>query len=135
MKDNIHNILMTEFDHNGILRLTLNDPDNKNALSELMIQKLIKAHAEYEKENECCGLIGLNNLKEIQVVPCENTHITREKNFEISPKSFVEKSKGLEILSIYHSHTISGPQPSEFDKLSARNWQLPFYIYSIKTKT
>lgn len=98
------------------------------------IQKLIKAHAEYEKENECCGLIGLNNLKEIQVVPCENTHITREKNFEISPKSFVEKSKGLEILSIYHSHTISGPQPSEFDKLSARNWQLPFYIYSIKTK-
>lgn len=43
------------------------------------IQKLIKAHAEYEKENECCGLIGLNNLKEIQVVPCENTHITREK--------------------------------------------------------
>ena len=41
MKDNLHNILMTEFDHNGILRLTLNDPDNKNALSELMIQKLI----------------------------------------------------------------------------------------------
>ena len=32
MKDNSHNILITKSDHNGILRLTLNDPDNKNAI-------------------------------------------------------------------------------------------------------
>ena len=98
------------------------------------IQKLIKAHAEYEKENECCGLIGLNNLKEIQVVPCENTHEQEENYFEISPKSFIKKSKGLNILSIYHSHINFNSNPSEFDKVSSENWQLPFYIYSIKTK-
>ena len=74
MKDNLHNILITESDHNGILRLTLNDPDNKNALSELMIQKLIKAITEASKNNSfkviiiaasgdvfCSG----HNLKEI----------------------------------------------------------------------
>ena len=74
MKDNLNNILITESDHNGILRLTLNDTDNKNALSELMIQKLIKAITEASKNNSfkviiiaaigdvfCSG----HNLKEI----------------------------------------------------------------------
>jgi len=98
------------------------------------IQKLIKTHAEYEKDNECCGLIGLNNLKEIQVVPCENTHFDKKKHFEISPKSFIEKSKGLDVVSVYHSHVISEPNPSEYDKVSSENWCLPFYIYSLKTK-
>ena len=74
MKDNLHNILMTEFDHNGILRLTLNDPDNKNALSELMIQKLIKAITEASKNNSLKVIIiaaigdvfcSGHNLKEI----------------------------------------------------------------------
>ena len=34
-------LLIQSLDDNGILRLTLNDPNNKNALSELMIKKLI----------------------------------------------------------------------------------------------
>ena len=47
MKDNIKNILLRNCDDNGILRLTLNDLDNKNALSELMIQKLINSMKKY----------------------------------------------------------------------------------------
>ena len=75
MKDNIKNILLRNCDDNGILRLTLNDLDNKNALSELMIQKLVKAILEASKDNFvkviviastgnvfCSG----HNLKEIQ---------------------------------------------------------------------
>ena len=74
MKDNPQNILLTESDNNGILRLTLNDPDNKNALSELMIQKLTTAISEASINNSlkviviastgdvfCSG----HNLKEI----------------------------------------------------------------------
>ena len=57
------------------------------------IQKLVKAHAEYQPEHECCGLIGLNNLKELQVIPCKNTHHEKDKTFEISPKEYIEKSK------------------------------------------
>ena len=98
------------------------------------IQKLIKAHAEHEKENECCGLIGLNKFKELQIIPCENTHINKEKFFEISPQNFIEKSDGLNVVSIYHSHIASGPRPSKYDKVSSENWWLPFYIYSTKTK-
>lgn len=99
------------------------------------IQKLVKAHAEYQPEHECCGLIGLNNLKELQVIPCKNTHHEKDKTFEISPKEYIEKSKNLEIYSIYHSHTISSSNPSEYDKISSENWCLPFYIYAIKDQS
>jgi proteasome lid subunit RPN8/RPN11 len=99
------------------------------------IQKLIKTHAEHETKNECCGLIGLNAFQELQVIPCENTHFDKENFFEISPKSYVEKSKGLQVCSIYHSHIISSSNPSEYDKISSENWCLPFYIYSLKDKS
>ena len=74
MKDNSENILLIDSTDTGILRLTLNDPDNKNALSELMIQKLINTITEASKDNSvkviviasignvfCSG----HNLKEI----------------------------------------------------------------------
>ena len=99
------------------------------------IQRLIKAHAEYESKNECCGLIGINNVKELQVVPCENTHHEKETNFEISPRLYIEKSKNLDIYGIYHSHIISTSTPSEYDRISSENWCLPFYIYSLKDQS
>jgi len=74
MKESSENILLIECNDNGILRLTLNDMDNKNALSELMMQKLINAITESSKDNSikviviastgnvfCSG----HNLKEI----------------------------------------------------------------------
>ena len=74
MKESSENILLIECNDNGILRLTLNDLDNKNALSELMMQKLINAITESSKDNSikviviastgnvfCSG----HNLKEI----------------------------------------------------------------------
>ena len=74
MKDNLENILLTDTNDIGILRLTLNDLSNKNALSELMMQKLINAITESSKDNSikviviastgnvfCSG----HNLKEI----------------------------------------------------------------------
>ena len=43
MKDILKRILLKDLNENGILRLTLNDIDNKNALSESMMQKLLEA--------------------------------------------------------------------------------------------
>ena len=73
MKDNL-NILLKSLNDHGVLRLTLNDPDNKNSLSESMMQKLIEAISEASKDNSvrvviiastgdvfCSG----HNLKEI----------------------------------------------------------------------
>ncbi len=74
MKDSLENILLIETNDIGILRLTLNDLKNKNALSELMMQKLINAITEATKDKSvkviviastgnvfCSG----HNLKEI----------------------------------------------------------------------
>ena len=74
MKDSSENILLKSSNDHGILRLTLNDPDNKNALSELMMQELLKAISDASKDNSvkviviastgdvfCSG----HNLKEI----------------------------------------------------------------------
>ena len=74
MKDSLENILLIDANDIGILRLTLNDLDNKNALSELMMLKLINAITEASKDNSvkviviastgnvfCSG----HNLKEI----------------------------------------------------------------------
>jgi enoyl-CoA hydratase/carnithine racemase len=74
MKDNFENILLVNSDDNGVLRLTLNDLDNKNALSELMMQKLINAIREASKDKSVKVIViasGGNvfcsghNLKEI----------------------------------------------------------------------
>ena len=74
MKDILESILLEDLNDIGIFRLTLNDIGNKNALSESMIQKLIKAISKASKDNSvkviviastgnvfCSG----HNLKEI----------------------------------------------------------------------
>ena len=75
MKDTSKNIVLIDSNHIGVLRVTLNDPDNKNALSEFMMQKLINSITEASKDNSvkviviastgnvfCSG----HNLKEIK---------------------------------------------------------------------
>ena len=74
MEKNSNNILLIDPNDSGTLRLTINDPGNKNALSEAMIQKLINAITKASKDNSikviviasigevfCSG----HNLKEI----------------------------------------------------------------------
>ena len=51
MKDSLENILLKSHSDNGILRLTLNDPNNKNALSESMMQELLKAISNASEDN------------------------------------------------------------------------------------
>ena len=45
MEDSLKKILNQD-NNNGILRLTLNDNENKNALSEMMIKNLIEVFSE-----------------------------------------------------------------------------------------
>ena len=70
-------LLIQSLDDNGILRLTLNDPNNKNALSELMISNLIDSLKSASKDKNtrviviastgnvfCSG----HNLKELKKI-------------------------------------------------------------------
>ena len=74
MEDISKRILLSDLNDNGILRLTLNDPGNKNTLSLILMEKLVKAITEASKNNSikviviaatgdvfCSG----HNLKEI----------------------------------------------------------------------
>ncbi len=74
MKEKFKDILLKDYNDNGILRLTLNDSGNKNSLSNQMIDKLTEAISEAAKNNSikvivissvgnvfCSG----HNLKEI----------------------------------------------------------------------
>tara|TARA_Y100000992_G_C21194599_1_gene457257 strand:+ start:156 stop:962 length:807 start_codon:yes stop_codon:yes gene_type:complete len=74
MSQKLSNILLIEKNNIGVLRLTLNDPDNKNSLSHLMMQKLIEAISESSKDNSVRVIIiastgnvfcSGHNLKEI----------------------------------------------------------------------
>ena len=82
------NILESKKDKKGILRLTLNDPNNKNALSELMIKQLSDALNEATEDKSirviviaatgnvfCSG----HNLKEI--INTRNEHENKEAYF------------------------------------------------------
>ena len=74
MRENLNNILHQDIDEKGVLRLTMDDQNNKNALSEKMIKRLTDAIKKASKDNSikviviaangnvfCSG----HNLKEI----------------------------------------------------------------------
>ena len=51
MKENSNNILHHAIDEKGVLRLTMDDQNSKNALSEKMITRLIDAISNASKDN------------------------------------------------------------------------------------
>ena len=57
-------LLIQSLDDNGILRLTLNDPNNKNALSELMIKNLIDSlkNASKDKNTRVIVIASTGNV-------------------------------------------------------------------------
>ncbi len=74
MNDNSSNILLKQLNDIGILRLILNDPSNKNALSDIMMQELIDSINKADLDNSVkvivIGSVGDvfcsgHNLKEI----------------------------------------------------------------------
>lgn len=93
-------------------------------------------HAESGYPNEVCGvLIGkegeITSFKE-----CRNLNQERARDrYELDPFSFKEaddwaRSKGMEIVGIYHSHPDHPSRPSEFDR--ERAWpDWAYIIFSI----
>ena len=56
MKENSNNILHQAIDEKGVLRLTMDDQNNKNSLSEKMIESLTDANSV---------IVKISNLKKI----------------------------------------------------------------------
>ena len=85
----------------------------------------IIAHAREDAPDECCGVVGSDAERAVEV--------HRLVNEAHSPLKFVVggdlvpvwtsiEDRGLEIGAIYHSHTRTAPYPSQTDINFARNW-------------
>lgn len=87
------------------------------------------AHAEKEYPHECCGFI-LGKIEDgisvaTEYIACGNKKEgNRERRFLIDPMDYQNTEdyaddKGLEIISIFHSHPDHPFEPSEFDRSHA----------------
>lgn len=108
----------------------------------------IRAHAEQDYPEECCGLLlGINGDRKTlsEVVPTENSwsqdaaaaqldtaaNTSRRNRFSIDPAVMLQvqkraRDRHLDIIGVYHSHPDGVAVPSEFDRAIA--WSMYSYI-------
>ena len=90
-------------------------------------------HSESGYPNEVCGMLIGKEGKISDFKECRNLNKERARDrYELDPLSFKEaddwaRSKGMEILGIYHSHPDHPSRPSKFDR--ERAW--PEWVYII----
>ena len=97
----------------------------------------IRAHGRSQYPNECCGLIlgGIedDHKRALHLSPQENTRADSPQNrYLIAPAAMLAaekdaRSRGLDIVGVYHSHPDHPARPSEFDREHA----VPWYSYII----
>lgn len=79
---------------------------------------------------EACGFL-LKSGKSVSVVECANTHENPYDFFRIDAGDFSRASDSGEIIAVWHTHPKNTP-PSEFDKVSCEESELPWLIFPFK---
>jgi len=99
-----------------------------------IISKLIE-HSLIEDPNECCGYLMGKKNEVVEIFKCKNIHEAPIKRYSLDPLDQISAEKyaeenNLEILSIYHSHTLSQAYPSPTDIVNAieSGWIEPSYV-------
>lgn len=109
---------------------------NKQLIVDPSIEEQIKAHAENDYPNECCGFFfGTNETQRIVTKMKIVTNAKKgnqRRRFEISPKDYQKAETyalehDLDLLGVYHSHPDHPAEPSEHDRSVA----LPYFSYII----
>ncbi|MEO1483641.1 MAG: M67 family metallopeptidase [Myxococcota bacterium] len=103
-------------------------------------RRQIEAHSERTFPEECCGaMLGRepadsDGVREVvEILEIDNTKgENRERRFLIDPKEVfnaekLARSKGLDVVGIYHSHPNHPSRPSDFD----RDHAMPIWSYVI----
>lgn len=96
------------------------------------IRKLIKIHALEDVTKECCGIIIAPAKGNMEIYPCKNISLTKEKRFEISPLEYLKAVERGKVVGFYHSHISENDKISLVDKHYSEGFKLPIVLYSIK---
>ena len=92
---------------------------SKIVVSGTIIEQL-KAHAQTDAPNECCGLLSGREAVVETRHPLRNLSLTPERNYFASPEDLFRAMRkiregGQTLLAIYHSHPSGPPYPSKTD--------------------
>jgi proteasome lid subunit RPN8/RPN11 len=96
------------------------------------VRRALRAHAEEEAPNECCGLIVLRDGRAERYVRGRNRLASPYRyELEIDPTIWFLEDDGYE-LAVFHSHPETEPIPSRTDRELAGLWSgKPFLIYGL----
>jgi proteasome lid subunit RPN8/RPN11 len=97
------------------------------------IRAELRAHAEEEAPNECCGvLVFEDDVAERYVRGRNRLESPYRYELEIDPAVWFLEDEGYE-LAVFHSHPETEPRPSRTDRERAGLWAgRPFLIYGLK---
>ena len=90
-------------------------------------------HAQAEDPKESVGVL-LNIRGKERYYPCRNLSMTSYQCFILDPEDYIAASNVGEIIAIIHSHPTTSPIPSQADKISCENSNLPWHIVNPKTE-
>jgi proteasome lid subunit RPN8/RPN11 len=97
-----------------------------------VIRAELRAHAEAEAPNECCGVIVLREGVAERYVRGRNALASPYRyELEIDPEVWFLEDEGYD-LAVFHSHPETEPRPSRTDRELSGLWAgKPFLIYGL----
>jgi proteasome lid subunit RPN8/RPN11 len=92
----------------------------------------LRAHAEAEAPNECCGVLVLRGGVAERYVRGRNRLASPYRyELDVDPAVWFLEDDGYE-LAVFHSHPETEPRPSRTDRELAGLWEgRPFLIYGL----
>ena len=96
------------------------------------IREQLRAHAQEEAPNECCGVIVFEDGVAERYVRGRNALASPYRyELDVDPSVWFLEDEGYE-LAIFHSHPETAPKPSRTDRENVGLWaNRPYLIYGL----